>query len=71
MDIDEEDTDETPKRQKVETEGQLVLDTVVDKGERKMPISCPPFEIKEYIFVDSTPIDSSSQSKKKVELVDR
>ena len=65
MDIDEEDTTETPKMQKVETEGQLVLDTTVDKGKRKMSISSPPFQVKEYTFVDSTPVDSSSQSKKK------
>ena len=71
MDINEEDTDETPKRKKVETEGQLVLDTVVNKGKRKMTISGPPFEVKEYTFADSTPDDSSSQSKNKAELVDK
>ena len=70
MDIDEEDTTETPKMQKVETEGQLVLDTTVDKGKMKMTIPGSPFEVKEYTFVDSTPIDSSSQSKNKAELVD-
>ena len=60
MDIDEEDTAETPKRQKVETEGQLVLDTIVDKGKRKMMITGPPFEVKEYTFADSTHVDSFS-----------
>ena len=60
INIDEEDTAETPKRQKVETKGKLVLGTTVDKGKRKMMISGPPFEAKEYTFADSTPIDSSS-----------
>ena len=61
MDIGEKVTAETPKRKKVETEGQLVLDTIVYKGKRKMKISVPPFEVKEYTFADSTPVDSSSQ----------
>ena len=65
MDIDEEGTVETPKRKKVETKGKLVLDTTVEKCKMKMTISGPPFEIKEYTFADSTPVDSSSQSKKK------
>ena len=69
MDIDEEGTAETPKRKKVETEGQFVLDTVVEQGKRKMTILDPPFEVKEYTFADSTPVDSSSQSKNKAELV--
>ena len=71
MDIDEEDTAETPKRNKVETEGQLFLDRAVDKSKRKMTIPGPPFEVKEYTFVDITPIDSSSQSNNKAELVDK
>ena len=71
MDIDEDGTVETPKRKKVETEGQLILDTTVDKGKRKMKILGPPFEVKEYTFADSTPFDSSSQSKNKAELVDK
>ena len=71
MDINEEDTAETPKRKKVETEGQLLLDTAVDKGKRKMTISGPQFEVKEYTFSYSTPFDSSSQSKNKAELVDK
>ena len=36
-----------------------------------MMISAPPFEVKEYTFADRTPVDSSSQSKKKEELVDK
>ena len=71
MDIDEEDTAETPKREKVETEGQLVLDIAVDKVKRKMMIWGSLFKVKEYTFADSTPIDSFSQSKNKAELVDK
>ena len=71
MDIDEEGTVETPKRQKVEIEGKLVLDIDVDKGNRKMAISSPPFEVKEYTFAKSTPVDSSSQSKNKAKLMDK
>ena len=37
----------------------------------KMKISGPPFEVKNYTFADSTPVDSSSQSKNKAELVDK
>ena len=55
----------TPKREKVETEGQLVLDTAVDKGKRKMTIPGPPFEVKEYTFADSTLVDSSSSQRTK------
>ena len=36
-----------------------------------MKISGPSFEVKEYTFADSTPVDSSSQSKNKAELVDK
>ena len=41
MDIEEEDTAETPKSQKIEIEGQLVIDTTIDKGKVKMKISGP------------------------------
>ena len=36
-----------------------------------MNISGPPFDVKEYTFVDGTSVDSSSQSKNKAELVDK
>ena len=65
MDIDEEGTAETPKRQKVETEGKLLLDTAIDKGKRKIMISGPPFQVKEYTFADSTLGDSSSSQRTK------
>ena len=59
MDTKEEESAEISKRQKIEIEGQLVLDTAEDKGKGKMKILGPTFEVKEYMFVD-TPIDSSS-----------
>ena len=65
MDIDEEGTAKNLDRKKVETEGQLVLDTTIYKGKRKMTISGPPFEVKEYTFANSTLVDSSSQLNKK------
>ena len=64
MDTEEEDSVETPKRQKIETEGQLVLDTTEEKGKGNMKILGLVFEVKEYMFVD-TPIDSSTQSRTK------
>ena len=36
-----------------------------------MTISGPSFEVKEYTFVDSTPVNSSSQSKNKAKSVDK
>ena len=69
MYIKEEDTVETPKRQKIETEGQLVLDIAINKGKRKMNISGCAFEVKEYTFAD-TLVNSSSQSKDGAKLVD-
>ena len=36
-----------------------------------MMISGPPLEVKEYTFADSTHVDSSSQSKNKIKLVDK
>ena len=39
MDTEEEDTSWTPKRQKIEAEGELVQNTSHNKGKKKMKIT--------------------------------
>ena len=59
MDIEEEDTPKTSKKQRSEAEGQLVWVAEEDRGKKKMKVTGPAFEVKEYAFAD-TPVDSTS-----------
>ena len=70
MDTEEEDTSRTPKKKIIEEEGQLVQVTKEDKGKKKMKVTGPSFEVKEYAFAD-TPADSTSQFKNKTELLEK
>ena len=70
MDTEEEDTARTLKKPRIEAEGQLVQTTDEDKGKNKMKVTRPSFEVKEYAFAD-TPVESTSQLKSKVELLER
>ena len=65
MDTKEEDIARTPKKQRIEEEGQLVQVTKEDRGKKKMKVTGPAFEVKEYAFTD-TPSDSTSQFKNKL-----
>ena len=70
MDTEEEDTARTPKKQRIEEEGQLVQVTKEDRGKKKMKVIGPSFEVNEYAFTD-TPADSTSQFKNKTELLEK
>ena len=70
MDTKEEDTSRNPKRQKIESEGQLVQNTSEDEGNQERKIIGPIFEVKEYVFAD-TPIDFTSQFRNEMELLEK
>ena len=70
MDIEEEDSARTPKKQIIESKGQLVQPTEEDRGKKKMKVTGPAFEVKEYAFAD-TPVDSTSQFKNKTWLLEK
>ena len=50
MNIEEEDIARTPKKHKIESEGQLVKSIEENK---KMKVIGPAFEVKEYAFTDT------------------
>ena len=70
MDTEEEDIARTPKKKKTNEEGQLVQIKDEAKGKNKMEVANPAFEVKEYAFAD-TPVDSTSQSIRKIEFMER
>ena len=64
MDSKEEDSARNPKKQRIEAEGQLVQVTEEERGKKKMKVTGPTFEVKEYAF-GNTLADSTSQFKNK------
>ena len=70
MDTEEEDTTRTPKKQRIEAEGQVVQVIEEDRGKKKMKVIGPAFEVKEYAFANK-PADSTSQFKNKTELLEK
>ena len=70
MDAEEEDSARTLKKQIIESEGQLVQPTEEDRGKKKMKVTGPAFEVKEYAFAN-TPVDSTSQFKNKTRLLEK
>ena len=70
MDSKEEDSARNLKKQRIEAEGQLVQVAEEDRGKKKMKVTGPAFEVKEYAFAD-TPVDSTSQFKNKTGLLEK
>ena len=70
MDTKEEDTMRTPKKQRIETKGQLVQAIEEDRSKKKMKVTRPAFEVKKYAFAD-TLVDSTTQFKNKTELMEK
>ena len=70
MDTWEDGTTINPKNQIVETKGHLFQNTEEGRGKKKMKVTGPTFEVKEYAFAD-TPVDSTYQFKNKIELLEK
>ena len=64
MDTKQEDTTRTPKKPRIESEGQLIQTTEEEKGKKNMKVTGPTFKVRVYTFAN-TPTDSTSQIKDK------
>ena len=70
MDIDEEDTTRTPKKQKIEKTGQLVPITKAKGRKKHVKVKGPAFEIQEYTF-DNIREGAGNKYKSKTKLMDK